>query len=788
MLLAGVSIVHLPALCGGVYFLDLYLTEVHPHLATIGRYMARGELPFWVPELMLGYPLAANPQVGAFYPLHLAMLAVMDADRVIVWSVFFHGLIAAFSVYGLARESSVSRVGSTTAGLAYACCPFFVFYHQALHGYVALALTPLVLLVTLRAVRSRGLRWWALGSLLLACQMAAGHLQFVLYTGMVAFGIAVYVPGHATGRERLRAAGLCVLQGAVALLLYMPQLLAAITLWRHSLRRSLTGQDVARGLEVETLGVDDLLELILPSFFGGPSFRDFWYPEFLGGAAVLAITLCVMGRAAPRGLRFWRGLIAAALAYLVILRIPGLASLQQMVPGLGAFRVPARLLCLVMLAGAVLAGGGVDALMARATRLRESGEGLRTDRGLLLALGAGAALVLAGILVAAGALDGVAPRDAELPAELVSTLRRSDGLGLALAVLALCGAGALAWRREEPVALRAATLLAAAAIVLPVLWVGRTYAPVIDRVDPSPLASSLRNPGSGVRRILGVAAGDPNYLAAVPGSMGWPHRMTGDPSRAGWNLQSNVGMAQGLAGLHGQTSLPLRRFVRRMFGFGIGTLEYPFQRHPMYPPALLAHAGVTHVVAPRGGQMPISPRPPTLREESGYVVHVLPNPRPAARFYPLALVRGTSDEEASLRAVSRVGPTPDLPLVVEGLNPSAQAPTGRLGRPLEARVESSAPGEVVIAVDAPTAGVLLFTEAWFPGWVASTGAGPIEPLPADGCFIGVPLPAGRHRVTLRYHPLDFWTGLPAMGLGLALVLFGLIDWPLGARRVRRPRA
>ena len=117
MLLAGVSIVHLPALCGGVYFLDLYLTEVHPHLATIGRYMARGELPFWVPELMLGYPLAANPQVGAFYPLHLAMLAVMDADRVIVWSVFFHGLIAAFSVYGLARVSSVSRVGSTTAGL-----------------------------------------------------------------------------------------------------------------------------------------------------------------------------------------------------------------------------------------------------------------------------------------------------------------------------------------------------------------------------------------------------------------------------------------------------------------------------------------------------------------------------------------------------------------------------------------------------------------------------------------------------------------------------------------------
>ncbi|MEC8024598.1 MAG: hypothetical protein VX223_11730, partial [Myxococcota bacterium] len=280
--------------------------------------------------------------------------------------------------------------------------------------------------------------------------------------------------------------------------------------------------------------------------------------------------------------------------------------------------------------------------------------------------------------------------------------------------------------------------------------------------------------GANPNRVLGIATGDPNYLASVPGPESWPHNASGDPVRAGWSLHANVGASYGFSNLHGQTSLPLRRVVHRIFG-PLGALEYPVVEHPPYHAELLAHLGVTHIVSRRTGQMPVTPRPPAIGEVAGYAILQVPNPRPLARFYPNSGVQFVGSEKTAIASVRRVPKVNDLgypiewPLIVEapanisGLDNAYLAPS-------DVTVKQSKPGMVTLAVDAPTDGIVLYTEAWFPEWRAYVDGTPTDIVVADGCFIGVPLQAGQHRIELRLEPSAWRWGIPFIGLGV----FGLV--------------
>ncbi|RMG12259.1 MAG: hypothetical protein D6731_14195, partial [Planctomycetota bacterium] len=69
-------------------------------------------------------------------------------------------------------------------------------------------------------------------------------------------------------------------------------------------------------------------------------------------------------------------------------------------------------------------------------------------------------------------------------------------------------------------------------------------------------------------------------------------------------------------------------------------------------------------------------------------------------------------------------------------------------------------------VTAPAAGWLVVADVWYPGWRARVDGVPVPVLRADYLFRAVPVPAGRHQVTLTYRP---WT----FSLGLTITLLAL---------------
>jgi hypothetical protein len=83
--------------------------------------------------------------------------------------------------------------------------------------------------------------------------------------------------------------------------------------------------------------------------------------------------------------------------------------------------------------------------------------------------------------------------------------------------------------------------------------------------------------------------------------------------------------------------------------------------------------------------------------------------------------------------------------------------------PIYEAVASDPPATTVVTPDTPEAGrwrvhvqgtspaLVVVAEAWFPGWEAKVDGHKAPLVEADGAFLGVPVDAGTHVVTLEYH-------------------------------------
>lgn len=86
--------------------------------------------------------------------------------------------------------------------------------------------------------------------------------------------------------------------------------------------------------------------------------------------------------------------------------------------------------------------------------------------------------------------------------------------------------------------------------------------------------------------------------------------------------------------------------------------------------------------------------------------------------------------------------------------------------------------------DAP--GLLVVSEIYSEGWKAYVDGQTVDIIPTNHALRGIPLPAGQHRVALRYQPASLQVGLFLTGIStlVMLAVFALAGW----KRIRRRRS
>jgi uncharacterized membrane protein YfhO len=89
--------------------------------------------------------------------------------------------------------------------------------------------------------------------------------------------------------------------------------------------------------------------------------------------------------------------------------------------------------------------------------------------------------------------------------------------------------------------------------------------------------------------------------------------------------------------------------------------------------------------------------------------------------------------------------------------------------PNDAKIVGYGPNAIALETNAASAGILLLSEVWYPGWRGWVDDREVEVLRADYLYRAVELPAGAHRVRFQYDPGSFKLGLGLFGITLVVL-------------------
>jgi hypothetical protein len=741
---------------------DLLAEHIPAKRFLVRSWQETGELPLWCPYSFAGSAFVHDPQVAMFYPPHWPLLLLPEkyAGVGLSWLIVLHVMVAGWGTYACARGQGLGVPASLVAACGFMFAGKWMLHLLAAGHYitVGLAWLPWVLLLLEGALRQRSFLRATAAGVVFGLLVLGTHPQWAFYAGLF---LGLWTLGTALDQgSRLaslaRWAGYGAWAAALALALAGVQLVPTLEAASLSTRASGVASD-----EILEGGVRSLLFFIGPAMKAKPTCL-IW--EDRGGFGLLWVVTAALAPLLCRG----RVRYQAAVCLALILFALGGALLFQQLPGFRVFRQPARMLLIVTLPVALLAGSTTQALFTGLTaevRMRCRYELVRL---------AVAATILAGGFAVRMALQGETPWPHVYWLTLLLTVPAAfwilgtDVLGarsgqLAWGLLLLLDLWALArplvqvrpesevYRQSECVSLLAKSRQERLRVLdrdVPIPGAAATPlgggAPLalIDRLEPLRGYNPLDN--RRYKEYLQFIAGADEPLAPLDGPLTFPvignfpirNKRLLDLLGTGYVLQpTGFATADEEWGLDGTEW--------RAIGQDDAPVGYDFtsaglRTLPTYTVYENTAAFPRTFVVPQG-------RPLPERAE------VLP-----------ALAATDFREEVFLEEWQ-----------------GEPRPGGAEAGFREAEVVRYLPNEVTIRVPPGPAGFLVLTDPWYPGWHCTVDGDAARLYRADYLFRAVELPEGEHVAVFRFDPQSYRIGR-AISL-IALAACGVV-FTLGRKR------
>jgi hypothetical protein len=418
---------------GRVYYPGDTARVYLPQRTALQHAIQQNTLPWWTTGIGAGYPLLAEGQVAALYPLNWLLYSLLPVEIALTVSVVLHYLITGVGFYVYARTLRLSRAAAYLGALVWTLGGFTIAHLSHVSIMAAAAWLPWLFALTHALLRpTNPARWfpWP-GVLALALvtglQFLAGHPQISLLSMMALAAYALFLGLTGNRQQTVRAWSCWVAALVLGIALALPQLVPTFELSALSQR--------AGGLDSAFFTSYSFHPFLLATYLS-PFLLGNPYPtgsvELMGYVGLLPLVLAGVALWRWRGKEKWffAGLILVG-ALLAFGRWNPLYGYLRYVPLFNLFRVPARYLYWVSLGLAVLTALGFDAIRASFnSRARAIGVPL-----------------LAALLVAILALVWVSPTADDLVAAW-----RWIPLLLSAALLVLLGLGQRFGARLWPVA------------------------------------------------------------------------------------------------------------------------------------------------------------------------------------------------------------------------------------------------------------------------------------------------------------------------------------------------
>lgn len=741
-------------------------------MEAFARVVAAGSWPVWNPYPAYGQPMLATATAQILYPTTWLNL-ILPLSVYLTFFAVLHLMLAGLGGWALLRGLGASHRAGLLAGAAWAASgPVLSTVHMT-NMYAAAAWMPWIGFLGHRTLVTRSRRLAVLWGCAIALTVLAGSMEVTLMGLALVPACAGDLTLRRSVRERPgRTVLLLAIAAVLALLLSAAQWMPTVDWLQHSRRADL--EEMTRRfwpnhpfmlaqtvlpLSLDPLPLSHAARQLL---FDGR--EPLLYSIYMGGP-LLALALA----GAWFGGRHRAGFLALVVLG-VLLSFGHLTPLYDValtiLPPLKAFRFPSKATLLAGMAVAVLAGLGVDAWSGRR-------RGSRAAWLLGIALPLGLLAVIAWHL--ASPLAPVWRAFVGLPLDGGGYERYPEFMRMSRHLLV---AGLFLWMACAAIVVRAvrvgpAPLLAALAavvgvgdLVLHTRDLNPTVTRMLERHRPDILAQIPRERPN---RTLVVIYNDPRIVRLLPKDMDvWPIDLPHAVRALNLREYPRI-LGAGLWGIEGfPVDVPqLRESYAQVAAEAL-------QIAPVLPayPRLLRVLGVQYVISRHTANLDglrLLSTVPAPSQEWPARLWALPDPLPRAYW-----VGRTTEGETPLDLVRRVvedplfDPRQEVLLPRDQLGPAeADSAPPEAGR---AQILVLKPDAIEIETQATRDGYLVVTEAFTPGWRATVDERPAPILRANVVFRALRVPAGRHRVVMRYRPLAIPIGVGLSLLGLALAI------------------
>ncbi|HEX9077572.1 MAG TPA: YfhO family protein [Anaerolineae bacterium] len=371
-----------------VWFTTDIIRLFYPFSVELARALSTGHLPLWTPGILGGFPLLAEGEVGALYPVNLVLFRLLPAHFALAYATLFHLAWAGCGMYAYVRSMVRRPAGALLAGFIFSFSSF-VFGHLSHSAVIAtISWLPWLLFFQnkFRASllrRAPSGRWLALTALAFGIQFLPGSAQLAFLNSITFFLAGIGgewlwndQPTSGVGlppRSKLQVlSSILLTTGLPGLLgagIAASQLLPTAELVRYSVR----GETSQGFFASYSLPLGSLAQFFWPFLNGEPAEAtgEFW--TYFGLVPLLLALVAPFLRRDRRTIAYFVfGLAALSLA--LGESNPAYALLYGL-PLFGMFRVPARYLHLVIFAGACLSAFAFEAISDRWASLTESNGG-----------------------------------------------------------------------------------------------------------------------------------------------------------------------------------------------------------------------------------------------------------------------------------------------------------------------------------------------------------------------------------------------------------------------------
>jgi len=760
LLLAGLGLVYFGALLVHPTCVlysdhsDLLATFLPVKCFLVRSWQETGELPLWCPYSFGGMPFVHDVQVATFYPFHWPLYLLPEdwLGPAMSWLIVIHVILAGWCMHAYARSHGLDQPAALVAAMGYMFAGKWLLHLLEAGHYVLIPLAwlPLVLLWLEQALRSYSLLRATWAGAVFAMIVLGTHPQMTFFAGLF---IVLWTAGSVRGREALtRWLIVGSWTATVAVALSAVQLLPALEAAPESTR--------AAGV-----AASDAAAVALPALIGltGPAWHGSWEDRgclgLLWVAAAAAAPFVCGGR-----IRFQ----ACACLILVFFSAGG-AALLQWLPGFHLFQLPVRMLMLLALPVALLAGQTTQTLLADSAALSPA---RNTCRRVWFRI-VGAGLILAG-------LDWLLYRENHIPAYWA-----------VLAIAAPVGS----WLLSEACRLRRRAWIGAWCAVL----LADTWALTWSNVGVRP-AEELYASSDCVRALVQASRRAPHDHWRV-----FDRGLAGQPSSAPLGAALPMFASVKLEPVLGYNPFDLRRY-KEFLQFIMdgdrpvrpheGIFGYPIvQGFPIINKSLLDLLGTRYLLHPADalgdfdaegepGRDPrwqkvglMDARPTAYSFLAGGVQQLPPYqlyenvdafPRAfvvhqgvplAGRAHVLAQMKSTNFHREVL--LEDASSTADRKSTWVSDSPQNGCDA--------ATIREYLPNRIAVEVRSTEPGYLVLTEVWFPGWSCLVDGQPVPIHRANYLFRAVPISAGNHDVVFTFAPASYRWGKEVSILALLTV-------------------